>query len=219
MHALFPEVKYGGPRDAVLPLPESGPGEPGPVRLLRISLAASGGTGQDGCGPPGPRERRPRWTPGSSWVPAARCRPGHDPRAPSRPGIRRRAARGDRRTHRHPARRTISHSDHHTGPLILLDTEHATAALWLAKRAPGRGRTAVRLDGGAEAPLAAPHFDPPESRAGFAVHPAHVTAGRSSPTGRPVGPRQRADLGAAPGRDWIGHSPALGTTYSQEGAS
>jgi hypothetical protein len=223
MHTLFPEATYGGPRNAVPPLPESGPGELGPVRLLRFSPAASDGTGRlrSAASAGAPHPVGARFAAGASRplppgrlghdqlrprvhrlgpAPAARC-PGRPPNSPP------------------PPRRTLSRSEYHTGPLILLDTGHATAALRLTERAPGRGRTAVLLDGGAEAPLAALHLDSPELRAGFAVHLAHVTAGRPRLAGRPIGPCQQAALSAAPGRDWIVHCLALGTTHSEEGTS
>jgi nitroreductase len=50
-----------------------------------------------------------------------------------------------------------------------------------------------------------------------------MTAARHGLAGRPVGSWQQADLGAAlgapPGRDWIVHGLALGTTHSEEGTS
>ncbi|GGZ43621.1 SagB/ThcOx family dehydrogenase [Streptomyces poonensis] len=53
------------------------------------------------------------------------------------------------------ARRTVSHYGHRAWPLLLLDTGHAAAALFLAARALGAGEPEVRLDGLAESPLAA----------------------------------------------------------------
>jgi nitroreductase len=59
-------------------------------------------------------------------------------------------------------RRTVSHYGHRAWPLLLLDTGHAAAALWLAGRALGMGEPVLRLDGLAGEPLAAVHFTPPE---------------------------------------------------------
>ncbi|WP_229864889.1 SagB/ThcOx family dehydrogenase [Streptomyces spinoverrucosus] len=239
--------------------------------------------------------------------------------------------------------RTASHYGHRAWPLLLLDTGHAAAALWLAARALGTYASVPRLDGLAEDPLAAVHFAPPQRvgrvsqpeepsdvpaprellarrsappplggtpsrdvlrtllttavqasadelawcaavgepqpelvelapdgtlrrlaagearptlavwaagqawiadagavllaygcpadadaarirrthlRAGFAVHLAHLTAVRNGLAARPVGSWQQADLGAAlgaaPGRDWIVHGLALGTTHPDE---
>lgn len=241
-------------------------------------------------------------------------------------------------------RRTVSHYGHRAWPLMLLDTGHVVAALWLAARALGNCESLPRLDGLAEDPLAAVHFAPPQRggrafrpagasmdvpaprellarrsappplrgapppdvlrtllatavqasagelawcaavgeprpelvelapngtlrrlaagearptlavwaagqawladagavllaygcpsdadaprirrahlRAGFAVHLAHLTAVRHGSAARPVGSWQQADLGAAlgaaPGRDWIVHGLALGTTHPDE---
>ncbi|MFE6281215.1 SagB/ThcOx family dehydrogenase [Streptomyces sp. NPDC057877] len=52
------------------------------------------------------------------------------------------------------ARRTESHYGHRAGPLLLLDTGHAAAALWLAARALGTGPVTAHLDGAREHPLA-----------------------------------------------------------------
>ncbi|MFF5516328.1 SagB/ThcOx family dehydrogenase [Streptomyces coeruleorubidus] len=71
------------------------------------------------------------------------------------------------------ARRTISHYGHRAWPLLLLDTGHAAAALFLAARALGTHEPEVRLDGLAESPLAAVHVPPPGGRGG----PAHQEGG------------------------------------------
>lgn len=52
------------------------------------------------------------------------------------------------------ARRTISHYGHRAWPLLLLDTGHATAALFLAAHALGMAVPELSLDGDAETPLA-----------------------------------------------------------------
>jgi nitroreductase len=58
-------------------------------------------------------------------------------------------------------RRTVSHYGHRAWPLMLLDTGHAAAALWLAARALDMAEPALHLDGLSEGPLAALHFTPP----------------------------------------------------------
>ncbi|GAA2258773.1 hypothetical protein GCM10010145_34110 [Streptomyces ruber] len=62
------------------------------------------------------------------------------------------------------ARRTVSHYGHRAWPLLLLDTGHAAAALFLAARALGAGEAEVRLDGLAESPLAAVFMVPPRGQ-------------------------------------------------------
>ncbi|MFI9616522.1 SagB/ThcOx family dehydrogenase [Streptomyces sp. NPDC052023] len=82
------------------------------------------------------------------------------------------------------ARRTVSHYGHRAWPLLLLDTGHAAAALFLAARALGTDEPEARLDGLAESPLAAVHIPPPDGRGGPAAHqaggrgPAHQDGGQ-----------------------------------------
>ncbi|MFG3662315.1 SagB/ThcOx family dehydrogenase [Streptomyces sp. NPDC047706] len=82
------------------------------------------------------------------------------------------------------ARRTVSHYGHRAWPLLLLDTGHAAAALFLAARALGTDEPEARLDGLAGSPLAAVHIPPPDGRGGPAAHqaggrgPAHQAGGR-----------------------------------------
>ncbi len=71
-------------------------------------------------------------------------------------------------------RRTVSHYGHRAWPLLLLDTGHAAAALFLAARALGTHEPEVRLDGLAESPLAVVHVPPPGGRGGS----AHQERGR-----------------------------------------
>ncbi|WP_328349869.1 SagB/ThcOx family dehydrogenase [Streptomyces sp. NBC_00445] len=332
------------------PLPEAGPGELDLDRLLRLSLTASDGSGR----------LRPAPSAGAlhpvdaellvgTGCPLPPGRYGYDP-------LRHRV----HRLGREPdgtlpgvtvelsvtPQRTVSHYGHRAWPLILLDTGHVAAALWLAGRALGIAEPVLRLDGLPEHPLAALHFAPPEKRddvsqsqglgppmdmpaprellarrsapppltgtpppdvlravlatavqasagelawcaavgeprpelvelapdgtlrrlaagearptlavwaagqawiadvgavllaygcpadanaprirrahlrAGFAVHLAHLGAVRHGLAARPVGSWQQADLGAAlgapPGRDWIVHGLALGTTHSDQ---
>jgi nitroreductase len=331
-------------------LPEAGPGELDLDRLLRLSLAASDGSGR----------LRPAPSAGAlhpvdaelvvgTGCPLPPGRYGYDP-------LRHRV----HRLGREPdgtlpgvtvelsvtPQRTVSHYGHRAWPLILLDTGHVAAALWLADRALGIAEPVLRLDGLPEHPLAALRFAPPEKRgdvsqsqgvgppmdmpasrellarrsapppltgtpppdvlcavlataveasagelawcaaigeprpelvelapdgtlrrlaagearptlavwaagqawiadvgavllaygcpadadgprirrahlrAGFAVHLAHLAAVRHGSAARPVGSWQQADLGAAlgapPGRDWIVHGLALGTTHSDQ---
>ncbi|MFF9063589.1 SagB/ThcOx family dehydrogenase [Streptomyces sp. NPDC014882] len=59
------------------------------------------------------------------------------------------------------ARRTVSHYGHRAWPLLLLDTGHAAAALFLASRALGAGEPGLRLAAGSQQPLASVHVAPP----------------------------------------------------------
>ncbi|WP_243762224.1 SagB/ThcOx family dehydrogenase [Streptomyces sp. Tu 3180] len=102
------------------------------------------------------------------------------------------------------ARRTVSHYGHRAWPLLLLDTGHAAAALFLAARALGTGESEVRLDGLAGSPLAAVHIPPPGGRGqahpdggarvpdlpGGPPTPAELLARRSTPPPLPGAPSQ-----------------------------
>ncbi|MGP4085813.1 hypothetical protein [Streptomyces sp. KR55] len=96
-------------------------------------------------------------------------------------------------------------------------------AAWAAGQAWLADAGAVLLGYGCPADAEAPQIRRSHLRAGFAVHLAHVSACRHGLAARPVGSWQQADLGAAlgtpPGRDWIVHGLALGTTHSEEGTS
>ncbi|MBG0857822.1 SagB/ThcOx family dehydrogenase [Streptomyces spinoverrucosus] len=148
------------------PIPEPGPGELDLRALLRLSLAASDRSGR----------LRPAPSAGAlhpvdtELVVGAGCplppgRYGYDP-------LRHRVHRLGREPDGTPPgatvelsvtpRRTVSHYGHRAWPLILLDTGHAAAALWLAARALGTCAARLRLDGLAESPLAEVHFDLPE---------------------------------------------------------
>jgi nitroreductase len=95
-----------------------------------------------------------------------------------------------------------------------------TLAGWAAGQAWLADAGAVLLAYGCPADADAPRIRRTHLRAGFAVHLAHLTAVRHGLAARPVGSWQRADLGAAlgapPGRDWIVHGLALGTTHPDE---
>ncbi|WP_338778507.1 SagB/ThcOx family dehydrogenase [Streptomyces sp. DG1A-41] len=97
-----------------------------------------------------------------------------------------------------------------------------TLAAWAAGQAWIADAGAVLLGYGCPADADAPLIRRTHLRAGLAVHLAHVAAARHGLSGRPVGSWQQADLGAAlgapPGRDWIIHGLALGTTHSEEGS-
>ncbi|MGW0763245.1 nitroreductase family protein [Streptomyces sp. NPDC002814] len=150
------------------PLPEAGPGELDLDRLLRLSLAASDGSGR----------LRPAPSAGAlhpvdaellvgTGCPLPPGRYGYDP-------LRHRV----HRLGREPdgtlpgvtvelsvtPQRTVSHYGHRAWPLILLDAGHVAAALWLADRALGTAEPVLRLDGLPEHPLATLHFAPPEKR-------------------------------------------------------
>ncbi|MEV1012007.1 SagB/ThcOx family dehydrogenase [Streptomyces sp. NPDC049881] len=96
-----------------------------------------------------------------------------------------------------------------------------TLAAWAAGQGWLAEAGAVVLAYGCPAGADAPLIRRTHLRAGYAVGLLHVAARRHGLAARPVGSWQRADLGAAlgaaPGRDWIVHGLALGTTHPQEG--
>ncbi|GAA3503362.1 hypothetical protein GCM10019016_104720 [Streptomyces prasinosporus] len=86
------------------------------------------------------------------------------------------------------AQRTASHYGHRAWPLLLLDTGHAAAALFLAARALAAGEPDVRLDGRTENPLAVVRIPPPDGRSprcpaetGVPPAPGELLARRSTP--------------------------------------
>ncbi|ELS50419.1 SagB/ThcOx family dehydrogenase [Streptomyces viridochromogenes] len=95
-----------------------------------------------------------------------------------------------------------------------------TLAVWAAGQAWIAQAGAVLLGYGCPTDAEAPQIRRAHLRAGFAVHLAHVAAVRQGLAARPVGSWQQADLGAAlgaaPGKDWIVHGLALGTTHPEE---
>ncbi|CAM5609182.1 nitroreductase family protein [Streptomyces aurantiogriseus] len=95
-----------------------------------------------------------------------------------------------------------------------------TLAVWAAGQAWIADAGAVLIAYGCPADADAALIRRTHLRAGFAVHLAHLTAVRHGLAARPVGSWQQADLGAAlgapPGRDWIVHGLALGTTHPDE---
>ncbi|MFJ8539649.1 SagB/ThcOx family dehydrogenase [Streptomyces sp. NPDC093591] len=95
-----------------------------------------------------------------------------------------------------------------------------TLAVWAAGQAWIAEAGAVLLGYGCPTDAEAPQIRRAHLRAGFAVHLAHMAAVRQGLAARPVGSWQQADLGAAlgaaPGKDWIVHGLALGTTHPEE---
>ncbi|MFF8937905.1 SagB/ThcOx family dehydrogenase [Streptomyces paradoxus] len=179
--------------------PKAGPGELDVQALLRLSLAASDGSGRlrpaPSAGALHPVDTELTVGAGCSLPPG---RYGYDP-------LRHRAHRLGPRPEGTPpgvtaglsvtARRTVSHYGHRAWPLLLLDTGHAAAALYLAARALGVSEPEVRLDGLAGNPPAAVHIPPPGS-AGFPEPceptPAELLARRSAPPPLPGAPSQEA---------------------------
>ncbi|MFI9770301.1 SagB/ThcOx family dehydrogenase [Streptomyces sp. NPDC052415] len=104
-------------------------------------------------------------------------------------------------------RRTASHYGHRAWPLLLLDTGHAAAALWLAARALGLAAPVPRFDGLTEHPLAVLHFTQSQDGNGAspsleasAPVPGELLARRSAPpplTGAPHRDALRAVLATA----------------------
>ncbi|MFH8976914.1 SagB/ThcOx family dehydrogenase [Streptomyces sp. NPDC017890] len=178
------------------PLPDAGAGQLDLGRLLRLSLAASDASGR----------LRPAPSAGALHPVDARLVVGTD--CPLPPGyygydpLRHLVHRlGPAPDDPRPgatveltvtARRTISHYGHRAWPLLLLDTGHAAAALWLAARSLGVGHATADLDGRSESPLAAVRFVPPDTPRSVAGAPApgDLTARRSA----------RPPLGGAPPR-------------------
>ncbi|MEU4686874.1 SagB/ThcOx family dehydrogenase [Streptomyces xinghaiensis] len=170
------------------PIPEAGPADLDLRALLRLSLAASDDSGRlrptpsagalhpvdtelvvgDGCSlPPG----RYGYDPLRHRVHRLGAQPGGTP-----PGVTAELSV--------TARRTVSHYGHRAWPLLLLDTGHAAAALFLAARALGTDEPGVRLEGHTESPLATVYVAPP---------------GRQGPVRQP---------GATPGPPPRGNAPA-----------
>ncbi|MFE8991396.1 SagB/ThcOx family dehydrogenase [Streptomyces collinus] len=168
--------------------PKAGPEDLDVQVLLRLSLAASDGSGRlrpaPSAGALHPVDTELTVGAGCSLPPG---RYGYDP-------LRHRVHRLGRQPDGTPpgvtarlsvtARRTVSHYGHRARPLLLLDTGHAAAALYLAARALGVSEPDVRLDGRAESPLAAVHIPPPGRRG--PVHPADGARVPEPPEDRPA---------------------------------
>ncbi|WP_432117629.1 SagB/ThcOx family dehydrogenase [Streptomyces sp. bgisy032] len=176
-----------------LPIPRSGPADLDLGALLRLSLAASDDSGRlrpaPSAGALHPVDTELVVGTGCSLPPG---RYGYDP-------LRHRVHHLGRHPDGTPpgvtarltvtARRTVSHYGHRAWPLLLLDTGHAAAALYLAAHALGTQEPDVRLDGLAESPLAAVHIPPPGDR-----DPAHPAGNaRTSAAARPAPPDAAPD--------------------------
>ncbi|WP_432129142.1 nitroreductase family protein [Streptomyces sp. bgisy082] len=193
------------------PIPDAGPAELDLGTLLRLSLAASDASGRlrptASAGALHPVDTQLVVGAGCSLPPG---RYGYDP-------LRHRVHRLGRQPDGTPpgvtaelsvtARRTASHYGHRARPLLLLDTGHAAAALFLAARATGAGEPEPVLDGAAGHPLAAVRIAPPgpagssSSRSSARVPtPGELLARRSAPpplAGPPSPDALRAVLAAA----------------------
>ncbi|WP_031497961.1 nitroreductase family protein [Streptomyces bicolor] len=166
-------------------LPQAAPGQLDLGRLLRLSLAASDGSGR----------LRPAPSAGGlhpvdavlvvgTGCPLPPGRYGYDPLGhrvhrlgPEADGTLPGATVELSVT----PRRTVSHYGHRAWPLMLLDTGHVAAALWLAARALDMAEPVLRLDGLSDGPLAALHFTLPQ-KAGRVSQPE----GPSRPMDRPA---------------------------------
>ncbi|MEV5357417.1 SagB/ThcOx family dehydrogenase [Streptomyces sp. NPDC052693] len=167
------------------PLPQAGPAGLDLGTLLRLSLAAADDSGRlrpvPSAGALHPVDTRLVVGAGCSLPPG---RYGYDP-------VRHRVHRLGPQPRDTPpgvtaelfvtARRTASHYGHRAWPLLLLDTGHAAAALFLAARALGTDEPEARLDGGTESPLATVRVPPPGGRG--PAHPDEGTRAANPPPG------------------------------------
>ncbi|MFI8368320.1 SagB/ThcOx family dehydrogenase [Streptomyces sp. NPDC085466] len=173
------------------PLPEAGPGRLDLGGLLRLSLAASDGSGRlrpvPSAGALHPVDTELVVGAGCSLPPG---RYGYDP-------LRHRVHRLGREPDGTPpgvtvelsvtARRTVSHYGHRAWPLLLLDTGHAAGAVVLAARALGAGAAEARLDEAAARPLAAVRVPAPAPTSPATAHPpgrASTSPATTHPPGR-----------------------------------
>ncbi|MFJ3933974.1 SagB/ThcOx family dehydrogenase [Streptomyces sp. NPDC090029] len=175
------------------PLPSAGPADLDLGALLRLSLAAADDTGRlrpaSSAGALHPVDTELVVGAGCSLPPG---RFGYDP-------LRHRVHHLGPQPEGTPpgvtaefsvtVRRTVSHYGHRAWPLLLLDTGHAAAALFLAARALGTDKPEVRLGGVAESPLAAVRIPPPGGRG-----PAHPDGGGARVPDLPGGPPTPAEL-------------------------
>ncbi|MEV5884515.1 SagB/ThcOx family dehydrogenase [Streptomyces sp. NPDC052020] len=150
------------------PIPEAGPADLDLRALLRLSLAASDASGRlrptPSAGALHPVDTELVVGPGCPLPPG---RYGYDPLRHRVHGLAPAPAAtppGVTAEFSVTARRTASHYGHRAWPLLLLDTGHAAAALFLAARALGAGEPEVRLDGLAGSPLATVRVPPPGRR-------------------------------------------------------
>lgn len=169
---------------APCPIPAAGPADLELSALLRLSLAASDGPGRlrpaPSAGALHPVDTELLVGAGCSLPPGRygydplrhRVHPLGPPPDGTPPGMTAELSV--------TARRTVSHYGHRAWPLLLLDTGHAAAALFLAARSLGAGEPGVRLDGLTERPLAVVHIPLPGGRS--PVRPADGAC-----TGEPAG--------------------------------
>ncbi|MFE2278447.1 SagB/ThcOx family dehydrogenase [Streptomyces sp. NPDC059454] len=150
------------------PIPEAGPADLDLLTLLRLSLAAADASGRlrptPSAGALHPVDTELVVGTGCSLPPG---RYGYDP-------LRHRVHHVGPPVDGTPpgvtaalsvtAQRTVSHYGHRAWPLLLLDTGHAAAALFLAARVLGAGEPDVRMDGRTENPLAVVRIPPPDGR-------------------------------------------------------
>ncbi|MFC7307183.1 SagB/ThcOx family dehydrogenase [Streptomyces monticola] len=131
------------------PVPQAGRGELDLEMLLRLSLAASDGGGRLRPAPSagGLHPVDAQLVVGSNCPLPSGCY-GYDPlrHRVHRLGPAPEAAPGVRVELSVTAQRTLSHYGHRAWPLLLLDTGHAAAALWLAARALGCDPSGLRFD-------------------------------------------------------------------------
>ncbi|MEU7394740.1 nitroreductase family protein [Streptomyces albogriseolus] len=147
------------------PIPEAGPADLDLRTLLRLSLAASDPSGRlrptPSAGALHPVDTELVVGAGCSLPPGRygydplrhRVHPVGPPADGTPPGVTAVLSV--------TAQRTVSHYGHRAWPLLLLDTGHAAAALFLAARVLGAGEPGVRMDGRTGSPLAVVRVPPP----------------------------------------------------------
>ncbi|MGW3379084.1 nitroreductase family protein [Streptomyces albogriseolus] len=187
------------------PIPEAGPADLDLRTLLRLSLAASDPSGRlrptPSAGALHPVDTELVVGAGCSLPPGRygydplrhRVHPVGPPADGTPPGVTAVLSV--------TAQRTVSHYGHRAWPLLLLDTGHAAAALFLAARVLGVGEPDVRMDGRTGSPLAVVRVPPPGGRSPRRPAdedrptPADLLARRSAPPPLP-GPPPRDALRA-----------------------
>ncbi|MEU0616820.1 SagB/ThcOx family dehydrogenase [Streptomyces albogriseolus] len=184
------------------PIPEAGPADLDLRTLLRLSLAASDPSGRlrptPSAGALHPVDTELVVGAGCSLPPGRygydplrhRVHPVGPPADGTPPGVTAVLSV--------TAQRTVSHYGHRAWPLLLLDTGHAAAALFLAARVLGAGEPGVRMDGRTGSPLAVVRVPPPGGRSPRRPAdedrpaPADLLARRSAPPPLPGLPPRAA---------------------------
>ncbi|MFF9138284.1 SagB/ThcOx family dehydrogenase [Streptomyces albogriseolus] len=184
------------------PIPEAGPADLDLRTLLRLSLAASDPSGRlrptPSAGALHPVDTELVVGAGCSLPPGRygydplrhRVHPVGPPADGTPPGVTAVLSV--------TAQRTVSHYGHRAWPLLLLDTGHAAAALFLAARVLGAGEPDVRMDGRTGSPLAVVRVPPPGGRSPRRPAdedrpaPADLLARRSAPPPLPGLPPRAA---------------------------